>query len=169
MPITIQEGRLRFVFPNGWIAIKYDDTSFYRNQFQKVADSSKAIDIVALDPHSVLYLIEVKDYSVNPRTKPIELSVEVAQKVRDTLAGLVAQKANANDPSERQHASDVLQHHSLKVIAHVETPANPSRLWRNPINLQSLAMDLRGEMKAIDPHPFAMDKRGAANVAWTVS
>ncbi|MCX6378018.1 MAG: hypothetical protein NT023_00850 [Armatimonadetes bacterium] len=36
MPI-IEEGDLKFDFPNDWQASKLDDWSFYRNQFAKLA------------------------------------------------------------------------------------------------------------------------------------
>ena len=44
----IVEGDLNFCFPTGCQASKYDEWSFYRNQFQSVADGCKAIDILCV-------------------------------------------------------------------------------------------------------------------------
>ena len=42
----IEEGDLKFSFPDHCEAGKYDEWSFYRNQFQSVAGGSKAVDIL---------------------------------------------------------------------------------------------------------------------------
>ena len=83
----IREGALTFSFPDQCEAGKYDDWSFYRNQFQSVAGGSKAVDILCL-ADGVAWLVEIKDYRQHPRTKPSDLCDEVARKVRDTLSGL---------------------------------------------------------------------------------
>ena len=103
----IAEGMLEFEFPNGCQASKYDDWSFYRNQFQGVANGCKAVDIVCVE-RNVSWLIEIKDYRQFPRTKAIDIVDEIAVKVRDTLAGLAAASRNANDDEEREHAQRAL-------------------------------------------------------------
>ena len=85
----IEEGDLKFSFPDHCQADKYDEWSFYRNQFQSVAGGSKAVDILCLSDDAT-WLIEIKDYRKNPRLKLIDIGDEVAGKVRDTLAGLAA-------------------------------------------------------------------------------
>lgn len=94
------EGGLQFTFGSSCLAEKYDDWSFFRNQFQNTCSGAKAVDFICVS-NGCCWLIEVKDYRQHPRTKPQELADEVAIKVRDTLAGLVAAKMNANNPSER--------------------------------------------------------------------
>src|SRR2546425_1163608 len=93
---SITEGALTFQFPDGWQATKFDDWRFYRNQFQKVC-GAKAIDMLVIASDHCMWVIEVKDYRVHPRTKTIALPDEVACKVRDSLAALVAARVNAND------------------------------------------------------------------------
>ncbi len=61
MPEII-EGQLTFSFPSDWQASKFDEWSFYRNQFQQVCDGAKAVDILAVEPRVCLWTIEVKDY-----------------------------------------------------------------------------------------------------------
>ena len=39
----IDEGRLRFFFPDNTVASKYDDWSFYRNQFNSAVDASNKV------------------------------------------------------------------------------------------------------------------------------
>lgn len=102
---SIEEGRLTFTFPVGSLASKYDAWSHYRNQFQSVCGGAKAVDIVYAES-KVGWLIEVKDYRVHSRTKASDLAEEVAIKVRDTLAGLVSARCNANEAEERRVESE---------------------------------------------------------------
>lgn len=44
---AINEGQLTFQFPVNWEASKYDDWSFYLNQFQSVCGGAKAIYVLA--------------------------------------------------------------------------------------------------------------------------
>jgi len=53
----ITEGRLRFRFPAGWDAVKFDETPWYRQAMQS---RSKAMDILAMQGQSHWW-IEVKD------------------------------------------------------------------------------------------------------------
>ncbi len=85
-PGVLEEGSLRFTFEIP--ARKYDDWAFYRNRINVLAGGAKAVDFLALG-NDELWLVEVKDYRVHPRTKPSALPQEIAEKVRDTLAGLV--------------------------------------------------------------------------------
>ena len=104
---TLTEGSLTFDFADVDSATKYDDWSFYRNQFNSAFGGTKAVDLILVKNDKTV-LIEVKDYRQHRRTKTIELGDEVAQKVRDTLAGLVAAKCNANDANERRFARDAV-------------------------------------------------------------
>ena len=103
MPEII-EGRLTFSFPVDWRVSKFDKWIFYRNQFQQVCRGVKAVDILAVEAKACLWTIEVKDYRQHRRTKTIDLAVEIAEKVRDSLAALVAVHANANDSDEKAMA-----------------------------------------------------------------
>ena len=96
----IEVGDLTFLFPEDSEATKYDDWEFYTKKFQKIKDGTKAVDILCVVP-DVAWLIEVRDYREHDRTKPSDLSEEIAGKVRDTLAGLAAASANAESNGER--------------------------------------------------------------------
>ena len=103
---TISEGDLTFQFPNDSHVGKYDDWVFYRKQFSKIP-GTKAVDFVCVYG-AECWLIEAKDYRFHPRTKPTNIAHEVAQKARDTLAGLAASRRNAGREEERTLAKQAL-------------------------------------------------------------
>ena len=71
----IEEGGLTFSFPDHCEAGKYDEWSFYREQFQSAAGGSKAVDMLCI-ADDVAWLIEVKDYRHHRRAKAIDLCDE---------------------------------------------------------------------------------------------
>ena len=150
-----QEGELEFTFPDNW-ASKYDDWSHYRNQFQPVCGGSKAVDLVFYEP-GTSWLIEVKDYRQHSRTKAISLPDEIAEKVRDTLAGLVSAKLLASDTEEKTCARRLLAAEKLRVVCHLEQPVKQSRLRPRAIDPADVRMKLRMLLKAIDPHAIVVD------------
>lgn len=168
--MAIAEGALTFTFAPGAEASKYDDWSFYRNQFQQGCfKDNKAVDLLC-ELNRSAWLIEVKDYRVHPRTKAVDLADEVAIKVRDTLAGLVAASVGANDPVERAFARRMVRAQRMRVVCHIEQPAKVSRLRPRVIEPDKLKLKLRTLLKAIDAHPIVMDRSStAANVPWVVS
>ncbi|MGA2936414.1 MAG: hypothetical protein ABSF52_04860 [Syntrophobacteraceae bacterium] len=167
MPAINVDG-LTFQFPAEWKASKYDDWSFYRNQFQSVCGGAKAIDVLALSPERCAWLIEVKDYRVNPRTKPTELPVEVACKVRDTLAALLCARVNANDSGEKDFAGQALKSKSLGVVLHLEQPAKHSILFPRAIDPATVKQKLKQLLKAVDAHPSVLEMRQMRGVPWAV-
>lgn len=104
MPVTIQEGRLKFTFGDEWKAVQYDEHLCYRSGIEKLKGDLRnntgdtghhgtmALDIVARKTGTVL-LMEVKDFRghriENKNRVGEELALEVALKTRDTIAGLV--------------------------------------------------------------------------------
>ena len=166
---VIDEGNLRFSFSNQFDACKYDDWSFYRNQFQSIASGSKAVDILCLDANAA-WLIEVKDYRQHKGTKAINLSDEVARKVRDTLAGLAAASANANDADEKRLARKALKKHRWRVVLHLEQPIVTSRLRPQPYDRASIIQKLRSKLlKAIDAHPVVLERNSSRqDIPWNV-
>ena len=105
---VLSEDRLQFTFGPSCRAEKYDEWSFFRNQFQSMCGGAKAVDMVCIS-NNTSWLIEIKDYRRHKRTKPQALGDEIAMKVRDTLAGLLAAKMNANDIAEKDFAKKAIQ------------------------------------------------------------
>ncbi|ATJ83383.1 hypothetical protein ACFPTY_10205 [Halomonas beimenensis] len=168
MTTTLTEQQLAFTFADGAEPSQYDDWSFYRNQFNAVCGGTKAVDFVCLDGDQ-LWLIEVKDYRRHRRTKVIDLGDEIAHKVRDTLAGLVAASCNANDAEERHMARQAVGRSRLRVVLHLEQPRNPSRLFPRAVDPDDVRLKLKQRLKAVDPHPKVVDQFAlGAEVPWTV-
>ena len=166
---AITEGNLTFRFPDSCQASKYDDWSFYRNQFQPVASGSKAIDIHCVEGDDS-WLIEVKDYRAYARAKAINIADELATKVRDTLAGLAVAAKNANETHERLHARQALRSRRWRVVLHLEQPTSPRRLWRTPLDIGTLLLKLKTKkLKAVDAHPIICDRNSLPIwIPWTV-
>ena len=166
--MEIEEGALTFSFPDHCEAGKYDAWSFYRNQFRSVAGGSKAVDILCL-ADGVAWLVEIKDYRRHRRTKSIDLCNEVAAKVRDTLSGLAAASANANNPDERALAHRALEMRRWRVALHIEQPNVASGLRPRAVDPASMKSKLRKKLKAIDAHPAVVDRqRPHPGIPWIV-
>lgn len=180
---TIPVGALTFEFPTGWQVSQFDDWSFYRNQFIQCGEActpcskcghknvfgAKAIDVLAIDGNACCWIIEIKDYRHSKRTKVIDLPDEMALKVRDSLAALVAARVNANDTDEKALAMAALRCSGLRVVLHLEQPAKPSTLFPRGIDPANVKQRLKQLIKAIDPHPLVIEMGRMENVAWSVS
>ena len=168
MTTTLTEQQLTFTFAEGVEASQYDDWAFYRNQFSAVCGGTKAVDFVCLDGDQ-LWLIEVKDYRHHRRTKLVDLGDEVAAKVRDTLAGLVAASCNANEAEERHVARQAVGRSRLRVVLHLEQPRHPSRLFPRAVDPDDVLLKLKQRLKAVDAHPRVVDQSTLdAQMPWAV-
>lgn len=166
---VLQEGRLRFSFPAGTLASKYDDWAHYRQEFNSAFGGTKAMDLLVADDE-VSWLIEVKDYRLHARTKPVDLAEEVALKVRDTLAGLVSAKFQNHDRDARVVARKVLAGKRLRIVLHLEQPARHSRLRPRAIDPAAVKKKLQGLLRALDAHPAVVDQHSLkADMRWNVT
>jgi len=166
----ISEGDLTFTFPDDCEAGKYDEWSFYRNQFQSVAGGSKAVDILCVSGDAA-WLIEVKDYRQHPKLKRGHVDDELASKVRDTLAGLAAASSNANRRDERTLARRALQTRRWRVALHLEQPNTRSLLRPRPFDVASVLSRIRNsrKLKAVDAHPVILNREAnRRDIPWTV-
>jgi len=115
MPTSLDVEKQRFAFGETWqLAFKYDATAFYREgperlkgELEGASQATRAMDVVALHPASGLLLLEAKDFRGHrienkARITDGEVAVEVALKVRDTVAGLLgaARKRVSSFPAE---------------------------------------------------------------------
>lgn len=97
---SFNEGHLRFEFDDSWVAVKYDEHRDYRESIGHLA-GTKAVDFVAIHSDSQLYLVEIKDFRGHrienrDRLKEGAIAIEIGQKVRDTIAGIVAAHHRGN-------------------------------------------------------------------------
>lgn len=159
---------LIFTFPDSWKVSKYDDWAFYRNQFSKMWNGIKAVDLLAIE-NQVTWLIEVKDYRTSRRTKAVDLADEVVQKVFSTLAAMLPAKANASAIEERNFAGEVVNATQFRVVLHLEQPLKHSKLFPRAFNPANIQLKLRTLIKPIDPHPKVVESTQMQHLAWTVS
>jgi hypothetical protein len=159
---------LNFEFPDAWKLGKYDDWLFYRNRFSRVLNGLKALDLLAVCPARTAWLIEVKDYRFHQRTKPSELSDEIAKKVLDTLAAMLPARINARDDGERKLSDAVSKAKKLRIILHLEQPGKHSRLRPRAIEPDKVQLQLRAKLKPIDAHPLVVERKNMFGLAWTV-
>ncbi len=162
-------GSLTFHFPDEWRVEKYDEWAYYRNQLSRLRDGIKAVDLVGLDPDSkTVWLIEVKDYRSNRRTKPIDLNLEVAAKVLDTVAAMLPASIRANDDEEQSAARAALKSRDIRVVLHLESGPRKSPLFSPRLDQANVKQKLRERVKAIDPHPLVTDS-SSQGLRWTVT
>ena len=111
-----EESRLKFAFPENDTVIKFDDTKFYRDYFNKLPEA-KGVDFISVNKNKIAF-IEVKNctgdegncrWRIAPNnqkrntthtTVNVEgrdsLDIEVAQKMAMTVAALVGAKSFGN-------------------------------------------------------------------------
>lgn len=162
---TLNIDGLTFTFPQGWQAEKYDEWSFYRNQFAKQTNGIKAVDALVLSPQNTVFMVEVKDYRHPGTEKPSLLAEAIAAKVLHTLAAMLPAKLYANNSSEQQLATAILGCVALHVVAHIEQPQK----HRPAVDLADVKQKLRRLLKAIDAHPKVVSQDQMSGLAWLVA
>lgn len=157
---------LAFTFPGDWQVTKYDDWAFYRRQFSRQFDGIKGVDILALTPEKIAFLIEVKDYRHPGTTPPSQLPQAIADKVVMTLAALLPAKLHASVSGEKNLARKILACRQLRVVVHIALPRS-----KQPIAAE-LEMNTRQKLtsllRAIDPHPKVWVNR-SSGLGWAVA
>lgn len=165
---TIDVDGIAFTFPNDWLLSKYDDWLYYRS-YAGARSGTKAVDLLAIDPDRTAWFIEVKDYRAHRRTKPTELSHEVAQKVHDTLAVVLAARTKASEDDELQMARKVSRAKRLRVVLHLEQPAKHSKLFPRAIDPADVKLKLRTLLKPVDAHPSVVEINDLRGLGWTAA
>lgn len=165
-----EEGDVEFHFDASWLVERYDTLSYYRNQFQNVCGGAKGVDFVAIDSRQdAAWLIEAKDYTHEPRdhAKKGPIEYEVAEKTRDTLAGLMAMKAYG-DNREAALATATFTSKRLRVVLHLEQPTR-SKHGHALLDAASIQQKLKLLVRAIDPHPKVVSTADATRFPWTTT
>jgi len=134
MTTRIEEGRLAFEFSDNWRVFKLDDHRDYREKIEKV-DGTKAVDILGIFNETDLYLIEIKDFrgyriESKDRLKDGVLAIEIAKKVRDSLACIVSAHRTSSD---REYWRPFARHlcnpdRGVKVVIWLENDPDPPNL-----------------------------------------
>ncbi len=124
----ITEGNLSFTFE--FDAIKFDDTSYYREHFSRIQNDIAAVDILAVN-NGIGYLIEIKDYT-HPDTENLtssDLIEAIVKKVISTLSAILPMKNYASIPTEEKETVTLFSKtNEIKVFLHLELPPPRSKL-----------------------------------------
>jgi len=127
------------------------------------------LDLLAVSPDGVAWLIEAKDYRMHRREKFSDLAEEVSQKIFDTLAAILPAKVNGDVAEETSVSTKVANAVNLRVVLHLEQPAKPSKMNPRTINLANIQLKLRKHLKPIDAHPRVVDMTDMRGLQWAVS
>lgn len=141
---------LQFDFDDSWLqALKWDDSTAYRSGVGRLR-GTKAVDILCRRQGS-LWFIEVKDfreYRIENKKKleDGELMFEVAQKVRDTIAGLAIAMRSHEEPERWRSFAEALVGDDIRVVLWLEEDFHPplgegtaEERWRDRLSeMQSL-------------------------------
>jgi hypothetical protein len=114
----IEEGSLAFDFGSRWQVFKFDSHRDYQ-KMKDLLEGTKAIDFLGILDHKELYLIEVKDFrehSIETKVRLIPqkvaknrvtsqpddepLHIELAKKVRESLACIIGAHRTSSTPEE---------------------------------------------------------------------
>ena len=129
MTQTHVESKLEFQFKTGLEVVKFDESSFFTQHFNKLI-GSKGVDFLVDDPEgNVLYFIEVKNFTGHETENKkrlkvnteFSLALEVSQKVRDSISCLVGAYKMGNDTAIIPFFHRLRQHNvQVKVILFLE-------------------------------------------------
>lgn len=159
---------LVFEFQDGWNASKCDDWVFYKQKFERMGNGIKCLDILAISPEKVAYLIEAKDYRIHNRTKPSDIIDEVCAKLLCTLAMLLPAKLNAAEPSERHLCEQVLDAKEILIVLHIELPPPRSRLDVIKKDPSLIRMKMRERFSPIGRYAKVASMEQMSGLNWTV-
>lgn len=164
MSHPFDEGNQHFEFDSKWKVERYDgggDTpvgghTFYRNQVSHLPNT-KAVDFVGVHALEGAFLIEVKDFrgfriQNKKRLKSGELALEVAHKVRDTVAGLVGAVRNETHASALTDVglSLLKQTETVRIVLWLEDDAAANgRVWAEELN--TLMTRIQGYLRWLTP------------------
>lgn len=144
---------------SSWDVVQYDaEGEIYRKVIMPAVDDSKAVDFVGIYKNKALFLFEIKGFKGYMHSQENknrlsnagqEICIEIAQKVRDSLAGIVhgGRKAESDFWT---NALDILSkpNKDVYVIAWLEQDPNLNQRWvdrrkcANPIIRQTMQKKL---------------------------
>ncbi|CAG1770211.1 hypothetical protein BAC3_00877 [uncultured bacterium] len=171
----IKEKNLIFIFE--FDAIKFDESSFYRNCFGKINikkynpnETQKgvaAVDILAVNGNTG-YLIEIKDYTKPNAKLEIEKLIEVvANKVISTLAAILPMKNNASIPEEKDIAALFSKTNEIRIFLHIEFPPLSKLEQEASSDYQIIQTKLKSKLQYIDENPKVVTTE-EADYPWSV-
>lgn len=125
------ESNLKFTFDDSWEVIQYDKTEEYLN-ISKHLPETKAVDFLAFQ-NKIMYFMEVKNFrqytdeNQNRLANSMDnLSTEVAQKVKDTVAAIIGIGRNSvvNESIWKKSVTQLAGKGNIAIVAWVEEDTN---------------------------------------------
>lgn len=159
---------MQLLFADDWAVSKYDEWTYYKSHFIKIKDGVKAVDIVAVDPEDVLYLIEVKDYRGRTREKTMPIEIEFQEKVFCTLAALIPAKCNAVDLHEAHVAGRAAAARSVRLFFQLDEDPSANKLDPQSTRRAQFSQILRRRLGAIDATLRVYSSDALNGVPWQV-
>ncbi len=145
-----KESGLCFEFDDDLKVIKYDEVAgLYRDKVLRCFDGLKAVDFIC-KKQSEMWLLEVKNFSENERTKRIPLADEFIEKVRDTITG-IATMCYATQGEERKTYQALIGVDQVHLVLHCDfnKHLNLKEIVTRQRNLQE---QLRKKLRILDCH-----------------
>lgn len=155
MTTVITEGDFSFEFDDTWIPVRYDQ---HRDYVKKIGTlpQTKAVDIIAVRRSSgrPLFFIEITDLrgwrvANKDHLASGELAIEVAQKVRDTVAGLVGAWRNSSDLESWRQSGDALfdRNRRIQVVLFLEQDLPQTPRERRFSQQDVLTQQIKGRLR----------------------
>lgn len=168
MSPSFEEGRQAFTFSDEWNVFRYDREPQHRRMMAVSGEfpdsegtsitkvSSRAVDFLGTTS-STIWFIEVKDFRQNPGSNRVrwrdgDLALEVATKVRDSLAGLMA-GVHADDRSRWLPFAQTFlgDGRAVHVLLIVETDPLPGLVERKKHECDVIKGHLKRKLKWLLP------------------
>lgn len=121
MSTTLEEGGLLFDFSDGWWCDKWDGSPASKYEIFP-GKTPACVDLVGIDRHGVVYLIEVKDHSANIRENDEPWADVLRKKVHDTVMGVITAHRRGDTLLSQPLARALVKKARVFVVLWLEEP-----------------------------------------------
>lgn len=150
-----KESGLIFRFDDRWEVYQLDEEADYRQKICKQIPETRCIDFIGFnEADKILLFIEIKGFRGYGDKKNVQrltgekddITVEIAQKVKDSLATIIGGARNSTNLPDvwKNHVEHLIENGNLKVIAWVELDVSTENLLRRAkTNMSTKRKELR--------------------------
>lgn len=170
-----KESGLLFRFSEKWDVYQLDTEADYRNKIAKQIPETRSIDFIGFnETEGTLLFVEVKSFRGYGDRKNMrrlsgeedDLTIEIAQKVRDSLATIIGGARHSTHLSDtwKKYIGHLNQGEALKVIAWVELDVHTETLLsRAKINMGTRRRELKKRLTWLTSDVQILNTRNYAN------
>lgn len=170
-----KESGLVFKFDNRWNIYQLDREADYRNQICKQIPETRSVDFIGFDERGgTLLFMEVKSFRGYGDRRNVrrltgeddDLTIEVVQKVRDSLATIIGGARNSTHLSGiwKNYVRRIIRNEGLKIVAWVELDVSTEqRLQRAKINMGTRRKVLRKRLTWLTSDVQILNTRSYGN------